>query len=134
MHQQLSGSGKFLGQWLFWLFFIFFKRFCKKWTQSQSDDRKIKNDNTKTGITQVLVELQQKFFHQHWTQKWTKNCKLWVCPFHCLCLIRDYLLSKCQQNWAIFGKDRAQKPPKKGHFMDAASPRKFITWQSQMLY
>ena len=37
------------------IIFIFFKRFSKKC------NRKIKNDDTKTGITQVLIELQQKF-------------------------------------------------------------------------
>ena len=34
-----------------------------------------------------------------------------------------YLWSKFQQNRALFGGDRAQKPPKMGHFMDAAPPR-----------
>ena len=36
----------------------------------------------------------------------------------------DYLWSKFQQTRAIFGGERAQKPLKRGHFMDAASPRK----------
>ena len=34
-----------------------------------------------------------------------------------------YLWSKFQQNRALFGGERAQKPPKMGHFMDAAPPR-----------
>ena len=38
----------------------------------------------------------------------------------------DYLLSKFQQTRAIFGGEKAQKPPKRGHFMDAASPQKHL--------
>ena len=34
-----------------------------------------------------------------------------------------YLWSKFQQNRALFGGEKAQKPPKMGHFMDAAPPR-----------
>ena len=34
-----------------------------------------------------------------------------------------YFWSKFQQNRALFGGERAQKPPKMGHFMDAAPPR-----------
>ena len=34
-----------------------------------------------------------------------------------------YLCSKFQQNRALFGGERAKKPPKMGHFMDAAPPR-----------
>ena len=34
-----------------------------------------------------------------------------------------YLWSKFQQNRALFGGERAEKPPKMGHFMDAAPPR-----------
>ena len=44
----------------------------------------------------------------------------------CLCLMRDYLWSKFQQTGAIFVGERAQKPTKRGHFMDAASPRKHL--------
>ena len=40
--------------------------------------------------------------------------------------MRDYLWSKFQQARAIFGGERAQKPPKRGHFMDAASPQKHL--------
>ena len=40
--------------------------------------------------------------------------------------MRDYLWSKFQQTRAIFGGERAQKLPKGGHFMDAASPRKHL--------
>ena len=40
--------------------------------------------------------------------------------------MRDYLWSKFQQARAIFGGERAQKPPKRGHFMDAALPRKHL--------
>ena len=38
----------------------------------------------------------------------------------------DYLLSKFQQTRAIFMGEKAQKPPKRGHFMDAASPQKHL--------
>ena len=34
-----------------------------------------------------------------------------------------YLWSKFEENRALFGGERAQKPPKMGHFMDAPSPR-----------
>ena len=37
--------------------------------------------------------------------------------------MKEYLWSKFQQTRAIFGGERAQKPPKWGHFMDAASPQ-----------
>ena len=40
--------------------------------------------------------------------------------------MREYRWSKFQQTRAIFGGERAQKPPKRGHFMDAASPRKHL--------
>ena len=40
--------------------------------------------------------------------------------------MRSYLWSKFQQTRAIFGGERAQKPPKRGHFMNAASPQKHL--------
>ena len=40
--------------------------------------------------------------------------------------MRDYRWLKFQQTWAIFGGEMAQKPPRRGHFMDAASPRKHL--------
>ena len=40
--------------------------------------------------------------------------------------MRDYLWSKFQQTGALFVGERAQKPTKRGHFMDAASPRKHL--------
>ena len=40
--------------------------------------------------------------------------------------MRNYLWSKFQQTRAIFGGEKAQKPPKRSHFMDAASPRKHL--------
>ena len=40
--------------------------------------------------------------------------------------MRDYLWSKFQQTRAIFGGERAQKPPKRAHFMDASSSRKHL--------
>ena len=50
-------------QWLSWLFLFFSKDSAKNGSKDKKGDRKIKNDDTKTGITQVLIELQQKFFH-----------------------------------------------------------------------
>ena len=40
--------------------------------------------------------------------------------------MRDYLWSKFQQTRAIFGGERSQEPPKRDHFMDAASVRKHL--------
>ena len=40
--------------------------------------------------------------------------------------MRDYFWSKFQQTRAIFGRERAQKPLKRGHFMDAVLPRKHL--------
>ena len=37
-----------------------------------------------------------------------------------------YLWLKFQQTRVIFAGERAQKPPKRGHFMDAALPRKHL--------
>ena len=34
-----------------------------------------------------------------------------------------YLWSKFQQDQSLFGGERAEKPPKMGHLMDAAPPR-----------
>ena len=40
--------------------------------------------------------------------------------------MRDYLWSKFQQTRAIFGGEKAKKPPKRGHFMDAALPQNHL--------
>ena len=40
--------------------------------------------------------------------------------------MRDYLCSKSQQNRAIFGGERAQQTPKRGHFMNDALPRNHL--------
>ena len=37
-----------------------------------------------------------------------------------------YLRLKFQETGVKFAGERAQKPPKKGYFMDAASPRKHL--------
>ena len=40
--------------------------------------------------------------------------------------MKEYLCSKFQQNWVMFGGERAQKPPpKRDHFMDAALTQTF---------
>ena len=78
-----------------------------------------------------------------------RNWKLWVRPVcaktldfetffaHWLFLMMEYLWPKFQQIWAIFGVERAKKPPKRAHFMAAASPRKHLkileTLEPQML-
>ena len=40
--------------------------------------------------------------------------------------MKNYLWLKFQQTRAIFGGEKAQKPPKRDHFMDAAEPRKHL--------
>ena len=37
-----------------------------------------------------------------------------------------YLYLKFQQTQVIFAGEKAQKPPKRGHFMDPALPRKYL--------
>ena len=71
-------TNNFQGQASFWdndyfdyIFLSFSKDSPKNGPKVKKSNRKIKNDDTETGITQVLIELQQKFFHQHWAQKWT---------------------------------------------------------------
>ena len=93
------------------------------------------------GLTQYLW-----FSSGTLSPKMELNCKLCVSSIytkvqnfegffkHWDCLIGDYLWSKFQQDWAIFGKVRAQKTLKRGHFMDAKSIQKSLTSQPQMLY
>ena len=40
--------------------------------------------------------------------------------------MRDYPWSKFQQTRVIFGGEKVQKPPKRAHFMDAASTQKHL--------
>ena len=40
--------------------------------------------------------------------------------------MRDHFCSKFEQNRAILGGERTQKTTKRGHFMDAASPRSHL--------
>ena len=42
------------------------------------------------------------------------------------CLLEYYLWWEFRQYWTIFGRANAQKPPKKGYFMDAESVRKTL--------
>ena len=99
MHQQFSGSGKLLGQWLFWLFSFFSKDSAKNGLKVKKGVRKIKNDDTKTGITQVLIALQQKFFHQHWAQKLTNTINFGYVPF-----LLKYKIFKDVQKLYLFCK------------------------------
>ena len=75
----------------------------------------------------------------NWTLKWTKTQNFGYVLFplkhityihntfiHCLCLIMFYSWSKFQQNQVWIGGERAQKPPKMNHFMDAPLPRKHL--------
>ena len=78
------------------------------------------------------------FFAENWAQKWTKTINFGYVSFPLKHLIlkdcsetvfvlsKTYLWLKFQQTWVIFAGERAQKPPKRGYFMDAASPRKHL--------
>ena len=74
----------------------------------------------------------------NWTQKWPKPSTLDTSRLSLKHLIleyfsetvfllwKTYLWLKFQQTQVVFGRERAQKPPKRGHFMDGASPRKHL--------
>ena len=78
------------------------------------------------------------FLGVNWAQKWTKTVNFGYVPFPLKHLIlKDssetvfvlwdtYLWLKFQQTWVIFEGETAQKPPKRGHFMDAALPQKHL--------
>ena len=78
------------------------------------------------------------FLGVNWAQKWTKTVNFGYVPFPLKHLIlkdcsetvfvlwKMYLWLKFQQTGVIFAGERAQKPPKRGHFMDAALPRKHL--------
>ena len=78
------------------------------------------------------------FLGVSWAQKWTKTINfgyvlfllkqliLKDCSETVFVLWKMYLWLKFQQTRVIFAGERAQKPPKRGHFMDAASPRKHL--------
>ena len=52
------------------------KDLAKNRVKVKKGDRKVKKDDTKTGIRQVLIEPQQNFFHQHYLdQNIDQNCK-----------------------------------------------------------
>ena len=51
------------------IIFFFFQKIQQKMNPKSKGNRKKEYNDTKTEITQVLIELQQKFFHQHWAQK-----------------------------------------------------------------
>ena len=71
-------------------------------------------------------------------KRMVEKCKLWVRLFlmktqflqiflkWCFCLLEYYLWWEFRQYWTIFGRVRAQKPPRKCHFMDAESVRKTL--------
>ena len=68
-------------------------------------------------------------------QNWTKSANFGSVSFSlilqflfkkCFCLREYYLWWEFRQYLTIFGRVRAQKPPKKGHFMDAESVRKTL--------
>ena len=78
------------------------------------------------------------FLGLNWAQKWTKTENFGCVPFvlkhtnfetlflHCLFAMMDYLWSKFQQIRALYGRERAKKPPKRAHFMAAALPQKHL--------
>ena len=78
------------------------------------------------------------FLEENWAQKWTKTINfgyvlfllkhliLKDCSETVFTLWKTYLWSKFQQTQVIFAGERAQKTPKRGHFMDVALPRKHL--------
>ena len=77
------------------------------------------------------------FLAVNWASKWTKTVNFGCIPFepkfktlkdfsNTVCLIRDFIWSKLQQDQTIFGGIRAQKATKRGHFMDAESIQKIL--------
>ena len=75
---------------------------------------------------------------ENWAKKWTKTINFGYVSFRLKHLIvkycsetvfvlwKIYLWLKFQQTGDKFAGERAQKPPKKDYFMDAASPRKHL--------
>ena len=78
------------------------------------------------------------FLWENWAQKWTKTIKfgyvlfplkhliLKDCSETVFVLWKTYLWLKFQQTQVIFAGEKSQKPSKRGHFMDAASPQKHL--------
>ena len=78
------------------------------------------------------------FWGENWAQKWTKTINFGYVSFRLKHLIlkdcsetifvswKMYLWLKFRQTWDIFAGERAQKPPKRDHFMDAASSHKHL--------
>ena len=78
------------------------------------------------------------FVGVNWAQKWTKSVNFGYVPFPLKHLILEdcsetvfvlwkmCLWLKFQQTRVIFWGERAQKPPKRGYFMGAASPQKYL--------
>ena len=72
------------------------------------------------------------FLGINWAHKWTKTMKFGYVPFP----LKHLILKECSENVfvlrntyleqtrVIFRGERVQKPPKRGHFMDAALPQK----------
>ena len=71
--------------------FFFSKDSAKNWPKVKKGDRKRTKIDTKTGITQVLIELQQKFFQQHWAKTWSKTVNFEYVPF----LLKHKTLKDC---------------------------------------
>ena len=64
-------------------------------------------------------------------QTWVRlfSMKAWIPQIffnQVFCLLEYYLWWEFRQYWTIFGRANAQKPPKKGYFMDAESVRKTL--------
>ena len=77
------------------------------------------------------------FLAVNWAPKWTETVNFSCIPFelkfkilkdfsNLVFLIGDYLWSKFQQYQTLFGGVRAQKIPKRGHFMDTESIQKTL--------
>ena len=97
-------------------------------------------DSHKDAVSGKIFGFRQYlgFPGENWAQKWTKIMNFGYVSFPLRHLIlkdcfetifvlwKTYLWLKFQQTRAIFAWERAQKPLKRGHFMDALLPRKHL--------
>ena len=76
--------------------------------------------------------LQEQMGYQSWTKSANRPLSLCLSQIfqktfkNCFCLLEYYLWWEFRQYSTIFGGVRAQKPPKKGHFLDAESVHKTL--------
>ena len=111
------------------LILFFSKDSAKNGPKVKKGNRKIKNDDTKTGIIQVLTELQQKFFHQHWAQKWTKTVNFGHAPF----LLKHKIFKDCSNTVLPYERlSLVKMSTKLGHIWERKGPetpqKRAISW------